>query len=161
MPDRRQDKMNTANELLEILDYKQGYVAVDDFDEEKLSKMQRRIINEVKDLEFGIDGIYFSDKFPTLYFKSITGFDKNEIIEICSTHLKTWNQRRVPFLYVESPTELRIYNCFKKPVNLEDESKNIQSIELYKFSKDDEQRLKELIDIFGRISLESGRFLEK
>jgi type I restriction-modification system DNA methylase subunit len=158
MPDRRQDKMNTANELLEILDYKQGYVAVDDFDEEKLSKMQRRIINEVKDLEFGIDGIYFSDKFPTLYFKSITGFDKNEIIEICSTHLKTWNQRRVPFLYVESPTELRIYNCFKKPVNLEDESKNIQSIELYKFSKDDEQRLKELIDIFGRISLESGRF---
>ncbi|HLP62317.1 MAG TPA: N-6 DNA methylase, partial [Candidatus Deferrimicrobium sp.] len=71
-------------------------------------------------------------------------------------------QRRVPFLFVSSPLELRIYNCFKKPVNLEDDNQTIESIELFKYSvKDDEARLNELKDIFGRISIESGSFWKK
>ncbi|MCI0471336.1 MAG: N-6 DNA methylase, partial [Candidatus Aminicenantes bacterium] len=154
--------MNSA-ELLKKLDFEEGegYIRLADDDEKDLSTLQRRAIREVKDREFDIDGIYFSGDFPTIYFKSITDFDKNEIDKICSIHKKTWNQRRVPFLYVNSPIELRIYNCFKKPINLEDKSNTIESIELYRLLIDDRQRLTELIEIFGRISLESGRFWKK
>ncbi|MCX6582524.1 MAG: N-6 DNA methylase [Candidatus Aminicenantes bacterium] len=144
------------------LDYEDHYIALDNFEEEKLSTVQRRLSREVKDLEFGIDGIYFSGEFPTVYFKSITNFDKSEIDKICSIQQKIWNQRRVPFLYVSSPLELRIYNCFKKPVNPEDEGHAIESLELYKYSaKDDRDRLTELIHIFGRVSIESGSFWKK
>jgi type I restriction-modification system DNA methylase subunit len=144
-------------EILKTLDYDRGYIAIENDGVTSISMPRRRVINEVK--EFNIDGIYFSGEFPTIYFKSITDFDKSEIIEICSIHKKIWNQRRVPFLYVSSPQELRIYNCFKKPINFEDESKNIESIELYRYSlKRDQQRLAELTEIFGRVSLEAGLF---
>jgi 16S rRNA G966 N2-methylase RsmD len=152
--------MNISKGILSLLDYGSGYVAVDNFDVKELSTLQLRAIDEVR--EFKIDGIHFSGEFPTIYFKSITGFDKNEIDKICSAHLKIWNQRKVPFLYVDSPQELRIYNCFKKPVNLEDTSQTIESIELYKYSsKDDKARLTELIEIFGRVSIDSGEFWKK
>jgi hypothetical protein len=146
-----------CDEILKTLDYERGYVALENERGTSISMPQRRVIDEVKG--FNIDGIYFSGEFPTIYFKSITGFEKNEIIEISSIHKKIWNQRRVPFLYVSSPMELRIYNCFKKPINFEDESKNIELIELYRYSfKGDQQRLAELTGIFGRVSLETGLF---
>ncbi|MDQ1350850.1 MAG: hypothetical protein QG657_1152, partial [Acidobacteriota bacterium] len=154
--------MSTSPEILRSLDYEDHYIALDNFEEEELSTMQRRLFREVKDLEFGIDGIYFSGQFPTIYFKSITDFDKSEIDKICAAQQKIWNQRRVPFLYVSSPMELRIYNCFKKPVNPEDESQAIESLELYKYSlKGDQDRLTELKDIFSRVSIESGSFWKK
>jgi type I restriction-modification system DNA methylase subunit len=147
-------------EILEILDYERGYVALEDDGERAISISQRRAIDEVKG--FNIDGIYFSGEFPTIYFKSVTNFGKDEIEEICSIHKKIWNQRRVPFLYVSSPMELRIYNCFRKPINFKDESKNRESIEIYRYSFIlDQRRLAELTDIFGRISLESGRFWKR
>lgn len=151
--------MSTSPEILRSLDYEDYYIALDNYEEEELSTMQRRLFREVKDLEFGIDGIYFSGQFPSVYFKSITDFNKSEIDKICAAQQKIWNQRRVPFLYVSSPMELRIYNCFKKPVNPEDESQAIESLELYNYSaKDDRDRLTELIHIFSRVSIESGSF---
>ena len=75
-------------EILKPLDYEKGYVALENDEEIPLSTLQYQAIDEVK--EFNIDGVYFSGEFPAIYFKSITGFEKSEIIEICSIHKKIW-----------------------------------------------------------------------
>jgi len=151
--------MSVPGELLSKLQFEQGFVALDNYENIRLSTLQIRSIHEVE--LFDIDGVFFSGNFPTLYFKSVTAFDKKEIDEICSIHRKIWNQMRVPFLYVESLGELRIYNCFKNPLDYHDDKTDAQSIELYRYRKDDTQKLDELIEIFGRFSLESGEFWKK
>jgi len=148
-------KMNGA-ELFKELDFKEGYIDLKNFDKSTLSTLQRRAIKEVE--KFDIDAIHFSGNFPIVYFKSITDFAPKVINEICFIQRRIWNQRQVPFLYVSSPMELRIYNCFQKPINLQDQSQDIGSIELVRASLDDRSRLNELIEVFGRVSLESGRF---
>ncbi len=149
----------TSELLLKKLDFERGFVPLDVSNIDRLTTLQRRSIHEVGG--FNIDGIFFSGNFPTIYFKSVTAFDKEEIEEINAIHRKVWNQMRVAFLYVESPQELRIYNCFKQPLDLKDNRADVHSLELYSFRKGDAQKLEELIEIFGRVSLESGKFWEK
>lgn len=159
--------MNNS-EILKILDYDSdydnGFVALEDGkenrDENRLSTLQSRFIDEAGD--FNIDGIYFSGEYPIIYFKCVNSFDKSELNDIISIHKKTWNQYRVPFLFVNSPLELRIYNCFKKPVHDRADIRDIAALESFRFHlNDDRQRLSELQNIFGRASLESGWFWTK
>lgn len=137
--------------IIQSLDFSLGTKAVKPSPD--YSALQNHYIREIAD--FGIDKIYFSGEFPSIYFKKVDNFEADSQKEILAIHKKIWNQGKVPFLYVESPFEVRVYNCYEKPVYFEEESKTIEDIELYQTALDD---LKELKTVFDKVSIETGRF---
>lgn len=79
--------------------------------------IQKHLFEEAKRLIEHIDALYFSGDVPIAYFRLLSQYNREEIIEL---HRRIWNQNRVPLLYVVTPNELRIYNCFEEPVNPEE-----------------------------------------
>ncbi len=78
--------------------------------------VQRHLFSEAKRLIGDVDALYFSGDVPIAYFKTLSNFDDEKIKEL---HRRVWNQSRVPLLFVVTPGELRIYNCFEEPANPE------------------------------------------
>ena len=143
--------MNKGISIIESLDFSLGTVDVKE--SKKRSALRNHYIREVKD--FGIDKIYFSGEFPSVYFKKVKNFESDAQREILAIHKKIWNQGKVPFLYVESPFEIRIYNCYEKPVEPKQEDRQIGDIELYQTTLNDLSVLKR---VFDKISIETGFF---
>lgn len=76
--------------------------------------VQSHLFSEAKRLIGDVDALYFSGDVPIAYFKTLSNFDDEEIRKL---HRRVWNQSRVPLLFVVTPGELRIYNCFEEPTN--------------------------------------------
>ncbi len=76
------------------------------------------IFYEVKE-KIKIDAIYFlhnahnSNPTPILLFKKYKIIDSEEIRQL---YTRVWNLTRVPYLFVISPTEIKLYNCFAPPL---------------------------------------------
>jgi hypothetical protein len=129
-------------------------------DETKISKPAHLnfVKKEVKG-KINIDSIYFSGNYASIYFKSITEFNPECLREICGIHKSIWNQRKVPFLYVSTPTELRIYNCFKEPIDPDKDLDKIDQLEIERYTASDtEKHLHDLVSILGRVAIDSGSF---
>jgi len=122
------------------------------------SSVQQHHVNQARELELGVDKIYFSGDFPSIYFKSVDNFGTKALNQILDIHKKIWNQGKVAFLLVESPVEIRIYNCYEKPIKAEQEDRKIEELELFKASKQAEKDLETLLDVFGMVSIETGEF---
>ncbi|MEN0048552.1 MAG: N-6 DNA methylase [Bacteroidota bacterium] len=138
--------------IIDKLDFTLGAISVQASGE--LSALKSHHLRQVED--FGLDVVYFSGEFPSVYFKKINDFDSEESRQaILSIHKKVWNQGKVPFLYVESNTEVRVYNCYEKPVQEEQQDRSITDIELYQTVLSD---LGELETVFDKVSIETGRF---
>lgn len=138
--------------IIDELDFTLGTVSVQAI--EGLSALKNHYVRQVEG--FGVDVIYFSGEFPSVYFKKINDFNTEESRqEILAIHKKIWNQGKVPFLYIESATEIRVYNCYEKPVQDEQQDRSINDIELYQTTLND---LGELKEIFDKVSIETGRF---
>lgn len=115
--------------------------------------------------KFGVDSIYFNtdengNSFPAVFLKKINTFDAETLQAIADTHRKIWNFKKVLFLYVYSDTEIRIYNCSEKPLiktqqNF-DYQKELQSVEIKKYTFSDKKQLEELNKLFSRIAIDSG-----
>jgi len=138
--------------IIDELDFTLGTVAVQESTD--LSALKNHYIRQIEDFE--VDKIYFSGEFPSVYFKKIDDFSlEKDQSEILAIHKKIWNQGKVPFLYVESLTEVRVYNCYEKPVHTEQRDRSIKDIELYHTALTD---LSQLNEIFDKVSIETGRF---
>ncbi|MEM6319745.1 MAG: N-6 DNA methylase [Bacteroidota bacterium] len=119
-----------------------------------LSALKQHYLRQIKD--FNLDVVYFSGEFPSVYFKKIDDFaNRDSQQEILTIHKKIWNQGKVPFLYVESNTEVKVYNCYEKPVQAEQQDRSIQDLELYQTALED---LSELKTVFDKVAIETGRF---
>jgi len=122
------------------------------------SATQQHVVRQALSLELGIQKIYFSGDFPSIYFKSVADFSLSTMGDIFQLHRKIWNQGKVAFLYVESPTEIRVYNCYEKPVSSKQEAHDTEKILLYTASKQVERDLEVLAEVFGKVSIETGEF---
>ena len=141
--------------IIEHLDFTLGVQDVQG-DTLALPALKRHYVNQVKD--FGVDKIYFSGEFPSVYFKKVVDFGEQTQREILQIQRKIWNQGKVPFLYVESPTEVRVFNCYAKPLHQfqeQDKEDITQDLLVYQTAFDD---LTELNQVFGKIAIESGSF---
>jgi len=148
--------LNKKWDPLHISDFEEFTVNISD---KYLSKNKSFFIKKEIYEKIDIDSIYFSGDYASVYFKSISSFDSESLKEICKIHKTIWNQRKVPFLYVTSPTELRIYNCFEEPLDPNKDLSEINRIELDRFSiKDTEEHLNKLVSLFSRIAIDSGTF---
>lgn len=122
------------------------------------SAVKQHFVRQAKVLELGVDKIYFSGEFPSVYFKSVADFGPVTLKNILQVQKKVWNQGKVAFLYVESPVEIRVYNCYERPINPEQEDHDISELELFGASKQTERDLENLEKVFGKVSIETGEF---
>lgn len=147
--------MKNNNQILKHLDFERFVKTADSQD---LSKEQSIFINKEVVGKVDIDGVHFSTNYATIYFKTISSFDTNSLVDISKLHKTIWNQRKVPFLYVSAPTEIRVYNCLKEPVDPDKDLKKIDDLELARYSVNDtKEHLEELVDILSREAVDSGR----
>jgi len=129
----------------------------------KLLESESIVFDQVR--EFGVDSIYFNtdengNSFPAVFLKSVKTFDVKTLETIADTHKKIWNYKKVLFLYVYSETEIRIYNCSEKPLIKTQENfdyqKELQTVEIKKYTFSDKKQLEELNKLFSRIAIDSG-----
>lgn len=105
----------------------------------------------------GADCVYFSSGKPAVLFLRVSAFDQESLTKIAKVQHNAWNYQRVLLLYVTSDTEIRIYNCFEKPINPnsdKEEDKQLKPIQLSRYSIGEDLRMLELL--FSRINVDSG-----
>jgi len=114
-------------------------------------------------IDFGIDSIYFctneNHSYPALFLKKINEFDEVSLKNIAEIQQRIWNFKKILFLYVYTDTELRIYNCVKKPLikkqqtNCRDELKDFEIITA---TVSDKEKLNTLSSLFSAIAIDTG-----
>ncbi|MCK9220702.1 MAG: SAM-dependent methyltransferase [Bacteroidales bacterium] len=132
---------------------------------ENLLESESIIFTQLKEQNFQVDSVYFNtdengNSFPAVFLKRVKTFNVETLQAIAETHKKTWNYKKVLFLYVYSETEIRIYNCSEKPLIKTKESvdykKELKNIEIGTYIFSDKTQLEELINLFSRIAIDSG-----
>jgi hypothetical protein len=108
----------------------------------------------------GVDKVYFSGDFPAILFKEVNNFDNSILKDIAKIQHLCWNYRKVTFLFVLSKTEIRIYNCSKRPFNYENTglqlSVELEKIEIIRSDYDNIKTLETIKQLFSRIAVDSG-----
>jgi methylase of polypeptide subunit release factors len=122
---------------------------------------QKLVIEEAKE-KLGIDAVYFIQTapealpVPVIYFKKLKRVDFEEIMIL---HRKVWNQGRIPLLFIITPGEVRIYDCFEPPPRQKTESVDSGSRLITRLESivNQEQIRQELTD-YAREKLDAGGF---
>ena len=119
-------------------------------------------INLFDENRVGIVKVYTNENEPVLFIKEVDSFDYKTLKLIADIHHKCWNFQKVLFLYVYTKTEIRIYNCSKKPFVLEENitalklKKELKELELYSCIESDKEKLRKLNILFSRIAIDTG-----
>jgi type I restriction-modification system DNA methylase subunit len=112
--------------------------------------------------KYGIIKAYENAGEPVLFIKEIDVFNQVSLKEIAEIQHLCWNFQKVLFLYVYTKTEVRIYNCSKKPFSLEENitevklKKELKKLELYSCKETDKSKLETLNNLFSRIAIDTG-----
>jgi hypothetical protein len=107
----------------------------------------------------GADKVYFSGDFPVILFKEVNFFDEKVLRKIAEIQRKMWNYRRLMFLYVLSDAEIRIYNCYERPVYISPDASVYEELKLYEIFRtqaDDLNGMNTLVEIFSQIGVDCG-----
>jgi type I restriction-modification system DNA methylase subunit len=127
----------------------------------RLSDEEFIVAEQARDFE--IDSIYFckdeNHSYPALFLKKITEFNEASIKTIAEIQRKAWNYKKVLFLYVYTDTEIRIYNCIKKPIVATpqtDYNNTIKNFELITATVSDTEKLDTLSNLFSAIAIDTG-----
>lgn len=88
---------------------------------------------------------------PCIYFTQLYQSDPDPR-ELARLHKLSWNHGLAPMLWVVTPTNVRLYNCYSEPTQNNPESNLIALFE------NTEASLKQLNEYASRLQLESGEF---
>jgi len=117
-----------------------------------ISPIQAQLFAEAKQ-RVGVDefdAISFSGETPIAYFRLLSKYDADYIREL---HKRVWNQSRVPSLYIITPAELRVYNCYDEPV---EPHQNIEDRLIHRINVAEEAL--DQNHTFAKIQFDSGEF---
>lgn len=89
---------------------------------------------------------------PCIYFTQLEQSDPDPR-ELARLHKLSWNHGLAPMLWVVTPTNVRLYNCYSVPTEDNPDSSNL--IALF---ENTEASLKQLNEHASRLQLESGEF---
>lgn len=101
------------NELIRELGFEDSLVDVND--------VAALYPNYADICKVGADRVYFSAGKPSAFFLEVFSFDNVGLKRIAQVQHNAWNYQRVMLLFVTSDVEIRIYNCYGIPVNVESE----------------------------------------
>ncbi|MBE9224773.1 N-6 DNA methylase [Phormidium sp. LEGE 05292] len=88
---------------------------------------------------------------PCIYFTQLDRSDPDPR-ELARLHKLSWNHGLAPMLWVVTPTNVRLYNCYSEPTE-DDPNRN-----LIKLFENTEASLKQLNEHASRLQIESGEF---
>jgi hypothetical protein len=101
------------------------------------------------------DAVFFAQNTPTSIFKD-AGSDAPSDAEVERWHEAAWNIGVAPLLWIVTPTEVRLYDCYASPP-LSTEQHGA-SPPLGRFNLESDERLRELDAMCGRLATETGAF---
>lgn len=105
----------------------------------------------------GADRCYFADGKPAMLFMDVHSFDEQETQKIACVLHKAWNYRKVLLLMACSESEVRVYNCYTKPMYLNDEGKvNLGKALLCSAAYEDVERIQKIADCFSKMAIDNG-----
>lgn len=139
--------------LISELDYAEGIVRVNDLATLVGQAGKTNFSKHTFDLIPDLEAIYFAGDHPLIYFKSLHEFDRNTV---ASLQRKVWNQGRVPLMFISTPSEISIINCYKAPVKEPDDIRKLE-IDRFTYAVDELERLK---GIYHQRKVDSGVFWE-
>jgi type I restriction-modification system DNA methylase subunit len=152
----------TEQEIIDFLGFESA-ISIHLGDKKPPDECESVALNQMK--VFKIDAAYFNtdengNSFPAVFLKKVESFNDKNLNEIAEAHKKIWNYKKVLFLYVYSETEIRIYNCYERPIiktrNELNYGKDLKKIEIKSYHFSDNQQLQELNTIFSRVAIDTG-----
>lgn len=127
-----------------------GLTAADDPASGKL----RAVFSDNK-VGLNADAVFFAQNTPTSIFKD-AGSDAPSDAEVERWHEAAWNIGVAPLLWIVTPTEVRLYDCYASP--LVSTGQQGASPPLGRFILESDERLRELDAMCGRLATETGAF---
>ena len=101
------------------------------------------------------DAVFSAQNTPTIIFKDAGNADPDEA-HIHQWHEAAWNVGLAPLLWIITPTEIRLYDCYASRTSSTGEQSD--SIPLEVFPLDVSERLQALDSLCGRFATETGAF---
>lgn len=150
-----ESEVDAFNFVCTTLDFYNSPGFIEESTEQK--DLQQEILFKDAKEKLQIDAIYFNKQndnallIPMIYFKKMKYINYQEIYGL---HLKIWNQGRAPMLFIVTPTEVIIYDCFKRPSVAKDGSLNsmdnlVEKLEIM-------ANLEQITRDFGRWNFDTG-----
>lgn len=128
-----------------------GLTLVDDKDAAKL-----RTVFTNERVGLNADAVFFAQNVPTSIFKDAGEVPPSDN-DIRNWHEAAWNVSIAPLLWIITPTEVRLYDCYASPLRSEEQASTL-SPSLDHFVVDSEDRLRALDKACGRLATETGAF---
>lgn len=105
----------------------------------------------------GADRCYFVDGKPAMLFMEVKNFDEQETMRIAGVLHDAWNYRKVLLLMVSGEAEVRVYNCYAKPIYFSAEKKvNLDDALLCASAYDDVERIQRIAEYFSKVAIDNG-----
>jgi hypothetical protein len=101
------------------------------------------------------DAVFSAQTTPLAIFKD-AGTSEPTANQIVNWHEAAWNVGLAPLLWIITPTEIRLYNCYSSPAK--GISPELADQPLDRFSLSSEERLNTLEAMCGRFATETGAF---
>lgn len=101
------------------------------------------------------DAVFSTQSTPTSIFKDAGRSNPSES-EIAHWHEAAWNIGVAPLLWIITPTEVRLFDCYSSPIR--DQPQQISAHPLGIFNLDSENSLQRLKSTCGRLVTETGAF---
>lgn len=101
------------------------------------------------------DAVFSAQSVPTAIFKDAGDEDPSER-QIAQWHEAAWNVGVAPLLWIITPTDVRLYDCYASPAKASPQQIATEPLEV--FSLQAEDRLRSLDAMCGRYATETGAF---
>lgn len=101
------------------------------------------------------DAVFSTQRIPVAIFKDAGSTEPTEA-QLAKWHEAAWNIGVAPLLWIVTPTNIRLYDCYASPDKASDAQPN--TVPLGVFSLDSEDRLQALDTMCGRFATETGSF---
>lgn len=122
-----------------------------------LENVKSQYAEYVELASIGADRCYFTEGKPAMLFMDVHDFSEQETRRIADVLHKAWNFRKVLLLMVCGESEVRVYNCYTKPLYFSLEKKvNIDRALLCSAAYDDVERIQKVADFFSKLAIDNG-----
>lgn len=101
------------------------------------------------------DAVFRAQNTPTAIFKDSGGEPPTDA-QIGRWHEAAWNMGVAPLLWIVTPTDIRLYDCYASPPK--ESSQQVVALPLDVFALDAQERLQALNAMCGRYATETGAF---
>ncbi|BCL33613.1 class I SAM-dependent DNA methyltransferase [Nostoc sp. MS1] len=96
--------------------------------------------------------IYELSGSPCIYFTQLNEPNPRELAKL---HKLSWNHGLAPMLWVITPNEVLLYNCYSQPTKQDENNPNRHLIESFETTDNDLQRMNQFA---SRLQIDSGEF---